>query len=50
MDGEDILIKSEGEILVGHYRIIKLEPGSVTVQDTDSKHTKTLPMEQDASE
>lgn len=50
MDGEDILIKAEGEMLVGHYKIVKLDAGSVVVQDTDSKRTKTLQMEQDASD
>ncbi len=50
MDGEDILIKAEGEILIGHYKIVKLDAGSVVVQDTDSKRTKTLQMEQDASD
>jgi hypothetical protein len=50
MDGENILIKAEGEMLIGHYKIVKLEAGSVTVQDTDSKRTRTLPMVEDATE
>lgn len=49
MDGETILIRAEGEMLVGHYKIVKLEAGFVTVQDTDSKRTKTLPMVEDAT-
>ncbi|HWC98919.1 MAG TPA: hypothetical protein VG456_19300 [Candidatus Sulfopaludibacter sp.] len=49
MDGEDILIKAEGEMLTKQYRIVKLEAGSVTVQDTGSKRTKTLQMVEDAS-
>ena len=49
-DEPNILIKSEGEILTGHYKIIKLEAGSVTVEDTDSKRTKTLKIVADASD
>lgn len=49
-DEQIILIKAEGEILTGHYKIIKLESGSVTVEDTDSKRTKTLQIVADASD
>jgi hypothetical protein len=49
-DEQNILIKSEGEILTGHYKIVKLEAGSVTVEDTDSKRTKTLAIVADASD
>ena len=49
-NSENILIKSEGEILVGRYKIVKLESGSVTVQNLDSKKTQTLPMVEDASD
>lgn len=48
MDGENILIRAEGDMLVGHYKIVKLEAGSVVVQDTDSKRTRTLQMVEDA--
>jgi hypothetical protein len=50
MDGENILIKAEGEMLIGSYKIVKLESNSVTVQDTGSKRTKTLQMVEDASD
>jgi hypothetical protein len=49
MEGENILIKAEGEMLTKEYKIVKLESGSVTVQDTDSKRTKTLQMVEDQS-
>jgi len=49
MEGENILIKAEGEMLTKDYKIVKLESGSVTVQDTDSKRTKTLQMVEDQS-
>jgi hypothetical protein len=48
MDGENILIKAEGEMLIGHYKIVKLEAGSVVVEDMDSKRTRTLQMVEDA--
>lgn len=50
MDGENILIKAEGEILIGRYKIVKLDAGSAVVQDTDSKRTRTLQMVEDATE
>ena len=49
MEGENILIKAEGEMLTKEYKIVKLESGSVTVQDTGSKRTKTLQMVEDQS-
>ncbi len=49
MQGENILIKSEGENLTDKYKILKLEAGSVTVQNLDSKKTQTLKMVEDAS-
>jgi hypothetical protein len=49
MEGDNILIKAEGEMLTKEYKIVKLESGSVTVQDTDSKRTKTLQMVEDQS-
>jgi hypothetical protein len=49
-ENENVLIKAEGEILVGRYKIVKLESGSVTVQNLDSKRTQTLKMADDASD
>lgn len=49
-DNENILIKAEGEILIGPYKIVKLEAGSVTVQNINSKRTQTLKMVDDASD
>lgn len=48
MDGEDILIKAEGETLKGHYRVVRLNATSVVVEDTDSKREQTLPMTEDS--
>ncbi len=50
-EGDVILIKREGEMLTRDYRIVKLEAGSVTVEETrDLKRTKVLPMVKDASD
>lgn len=49
LEGDNTLIKAEGEMLTSHYRIVKLEAGSVTVEDIDSKRTRTLQMSEDAS-
>jgi len=48
MDGENILIKAEGDTLTGHYRVVRLNPTSVVVEDTDSKRQQTLQMTEDA--
>lgn len=48
-NSENILIKAEGEMLVGRYKIVKLEAGSVVVQNLDSKRNQTLKMVEDAS-
>jgi hypothetical protein len=48
MDGDDILIKAEGDTLKGHYRVVRLNATSVVVEDTDSKRQQTLPMTEDA--
>lgn len=48
MDGEDILIKAEGDTLKGHYKVLRLNATSVVVEDTDSKRQQTLPMTEDA--
>ncbi len=49
MEGEDIQIKSEGEMLERRYKIVRLDSGSVTLQDVDTKSTRTLNMVEDAS-
>lgn len=49
MEGEDILIRAEGEMLVGRYKIVKLDAASVVVEDLDSKRMRTLQMAEDAT-
>jgi hypothetical protein len=44
LDGDEILHASEGDILKRRYRIIKIGPKSVDVEDTESKHTQPLPL------
>jgi len=48
MDGDDILIKAEGDTLKGHYKVVRLGATSVVVEDTDSKRQQTLQMTEDA--
>jgi hypothetical protein len=48
VDGETILIKSEGEMVTGTYRLMKLNKDSVVLEDTQSKRQRTLPMVEDS--
>jgi len=44
LDGDEILYAAEGEILKRRYRIVKIGPKSVDVEDTESKRTQPLPL------
>jgi hypothetical protein len=42
LDGDDPVIKAEGETIKGHYRVVKIGPTSVVVIDTNDKLEQTL--------
>jgi hypothetical protein len=42
LDGDDVVVKSEGETLKGHYRIVRIGPTSVVVEDANDKLQQTL--------
>jgi hypothetical protein len=42
--GEDIFIATEGEIVDRRYRVVKILPFSVQVEDVPYKNTQTLPL------
>lgn len=46
MQGEDVLTPAEGEILLKRYKIIRITPMNVEVEDLDYKNKQTLPIEQ----
>jgi hypothetical protein len=46
LDGEDILVAKEGDTLKRRYRVVRVNPNSVVMEDTESKHQQTLPLEE----
>ncbi|MGI8960356.1 MAG: hypothetical protein ACR2IV_11465 [Bryobacteraceae bacterium] len=44
MDGDNILIASEGEVLKQKYLVVELTPTSARLEDTEVKKGKTLPL------
>jgi hypothetical protein len=49
LDGEDIIVASEGEIIKKQYKVVKIGVNSVQMEDTTSKSTQSLPIQQDAA-
>jgi hypothetical protein len=49
LDGDDVIVKSEGETIKGHYRVVRIGPTSVVVEDTNDKLQQTLTKVEDAS-
>lgn len=50
LDGEDIIIKAEGETVKGHFRLVRIGATSVIVEDTDSKRQQTVQIAEDAQQ
>lgn len=48
LDGDVILVASEGEVVKAHYKIIKLQDHSAVVEDTANKNQQTLPLTPEA--
>jgi hypothetical protein len=44
MDGEDIVIAGEGEVVKRRYKVIRILATTVQVEDTEGKRTVTLPI------
>lgn len=44
LDGEDILVAGEGDLVKHRYKVVKIGVTSVVMQDTASKHEQTLPL------
>jgi hypothetical protein len=47
MDGDDIMLAAEGELLKRRYRVVKISATSVLMEDTESKRTQTLPLSEE---
>jgi hypothetical protein len=44
LDGDDVVVGSEGEIVMKHYLIVALTPSSARLEDTQLKKGQTLPV------
>jgi hypothetical protein len=42
LDGEDIIIKAEGETVKGHFRVVRIGMTSVVLEDTNDKRQQTV--------
>ena len=49
LDGDDIIVASEGEIIKKQYKVVRINSTSVQMEDTTSKTTQTLPIQQEAN-
>jgi hypothetical protein len=46
LDGEDIVVAAEGELVKKRYKVVRIGINSVVVEDTEHKHEQTLPLEE----
>jgi hypothetical protein len=49
LDGEDVIVRSEGDTIKGHYRVVRIGPTSVVVEDTNDKLQQTLKKVEDGA-
>ena len=49
LDGDEILVASEGDVLKKRYRVVRVGLNSVVVEDMEHKHEQTLPLEPQAA-
>jgi hypothetical protein len=50
LDGDNILIASEGEVVKSRYLVVELTPASARLEDTEVKKGKALPLEPEAKD
>src|ERR1700677_1278069 len=49
LDGDDILMAGEGEVVKKRYRVVRIGVNSVVMEDTQFKHEQTLPLQEEAA-
>ena len=48
LDGDDILVAKEGEMVKRRYKVVRIGTNSVVMEDSESKRQQTLPLEEAA--
>jgi hypothetical protein len=48
LDGEDILLGREGDTLKRRYKVVRILPTSVLIEDTDAKRQQSVPLTEEA--
>jgi hypothetical protein len=49
LDNDDIVMAAEGETLKRRYRVVRINPTSVVMEDTEVKKQQTLPLAEEAA-
>ncbi|HXJ42743.1 MAG TPA: hypothetical protein VNH18_25910 [Bryobacteraceae bacterium] len=49
LDGDEILIGGENEIFKKHYRIVRISPASIVIEDMDFKATQTIQIQENVA-
>ena len=49
MDGEDIVVAVEGEVIKKRYKVIRVGLNSIVVEDLDFKAQQTLPLQESST-
>jgi len=47
LDGEDIIVAAEGQLVKSRYKLVRVGINSVVVEDVQFKHQQTLPLEEE---
>jgi hypothetical protein len=49
LDGDDIFVAAEGEVIKKRYKVVRIGVTSVEVEDTQFNHTQMLPLAEEAA-
>jgi hypothetical protein len=49
LDGDDILVAGEGDMMKRRYKVVRIGVNSVTVEDTQFNNTQTLPLAEETA-
>lgn len=49
LDGDDILVGAEGDVVKKRYRVVRIGVNSVVMEDTQFKHEQTLPLQEEGA-